>query len=303
MASKKPQKLKPQKAQTPDILDTSAPRDVLSVAIDQSLSSTGIAVSIPISHVADVRALLPILYAGLSDKEYSHRMTGIEASLADCQKLESLQRLKVKNIKSYPIYTVSRWSSGPRKLKRLLLGAVVRSPEGLTLVASSRVSSEASSDAEWVTGQRNSKVVSGIVSRLAAYASERGISQINVSCESLAMGGSKLTARILPILGIVWAMMFQALDQMIIPASVRLSTHEFQISSWKKAFTANGKANKIEVSERVMVLLEGDLSLYAFETSDESDSMAMVLLLASKQACANQSTGRIRPVLGDSQPE
>lgn len=267
----------------------------ISVSVDQSLSSTGIACRIPILNLSDVDIILPYIYEFLPEKENKHRLGGYGHSL----------RLIADDLKHapqtpgtiiYPIYAANRWTSGPRKAKNLVLGAIVVTPSGLSLIATARVCSEASREAEWINAGHTSALVASILSKLAAFAGERRIPEMNVSLECLAMGGSKLTARILPILGIVWAMMFQAISRMISPSSVLISTYEFQISSWKKAFTGDGRSDKEQVEARVLSALGLSPNLYSFETSDESDALAMNILLAALHSSANPSTGRIRPI-------
>jgi hypothetical protein len=264
------------------------------LAVDQSLASTGMAIISEAYSLESVHSLLSVFWGSLSEGEKTRRLE----AFADAWKVSHSRtalRLKDSTVVT-PIAISGRWSSGPRKTRKLLCGVIMFQDGKFFLLASSRIPVEATDLPEWEVADKTSRQVALVTSELSGYAAINSVKDIHVSFESLAQGGSKLTARILPVLGIVWGAMFSALNllQMILPDETSLTTWEFQISSWKKSFTGNGKAEKSDIEKTLLRMLTLSHDNFSFETTDESDALAMAILLASKKV-ATASLGRIRP--------
>jgi hypothetical protein len=268
------------------------------MTIDQSLSSTGVAVIAPVSSAGDVTGLLTVISSGLEETERRERLTaaarGLDGAWARaCSRAGSGVRFS-----AVPLVRSGRWSSGPRKHKALVVATLLTIDDEIYLALSSRIPAAPSSDPEWLVARRNAAAAARIATGLGAYARQYELTELRVAMEGLAMGGSALTARILPILGIVWGLMFQEIKTAaaMMPESVTLTTWECPISSWKKAFTGQGGADKKMVEARLRDLLNLDGAALAFETSDEVDALAMALLLATQSSAVRATGGRIRPV-------
>jgi hypothetical protein len=268
------------------------------LAVDQSLSSTGVAVLAPVSSMEDCAFVARSVFELSGDAgEARFRADGSLASLAS-----SFARLSQKISPSdspecLPIYVEGRWASGPRKKKKMLVGALVRSRGRLFILLSSVISCAASAEPERLVARRSADLVAAAASKMVAYAADRYLREVRLSFECLAMGGSAGTTRILPVLGVVWAAMFDAMDMtvMLAPESVLVSPWEFPISSWKKDFTGRGNAKKTDVETALFSLLGLSGASFSLETSDESDAMAMGFLLMAGATSAARSDGRIRP--------
>jgi len=268
------------------------------MTIDQSLSSTGVAVIAPVSGAGDVTALLTIISSGLEESERRERLTAAARGLDGAWALARARAGSGVRVSAVPLVRTGRWSTGPRKRKALVVATLLTVDDVIYLAVSSRIPAAPSSDPEWIVARRNAAAAARITTGLGAYARQHEIAELRVAMEGLAMGGSALTVRILPILGIVWGLMFQEIKTAaaMMPESVTLTTWECPISSWKKAFTGQGGADKKTVEERLHVLLDLDGDTVAFETSDEVDALAMALLLATQSSAVRATGGRIRPV-------
>lgn len=118
-------------------------------------------------------------------------------------------------------------------------------------------------------------------------------SDVSVTLEGLAMGGSAMLAAALPALGLLYGRLWEELSGMQ-DKHERLTIKEMPISGWKKTFAGHGKAKKNEIKAKL-----NELGFTAsFETDDESDAVAMSLcegiLLFGKK-----TNGRMRQINKD----
>jgi hypothetical protein len=283
---KSSQAITPEK--NPFLVESLHPKTAI-LSIDQSLSSTGMALLIPVQTDEDIQSYAAAFFMALDVKERHLRLAAMSSV--------KLGKLKAG---TFVLARRHRWTSGPRKSKAMMFGLIIKSDDAQFLLLTACIAVEPSTLPERIVAGRSADTILNILGTITHYAALRGITGVKISLEGLAMGGSKATSRILPVLGIVWASMFNAFDIAIAmaPKGLAINLYELPISSWKKAFTGLGRADKKQV-ETTLINLFSDKDSLSFDTSDESDAAAMALLLARGADCCRLSAGRILPSKAD----
>lgn len=172
-------------------------------------------------------------------------------------------------------------------------GAVVENGRAKGLCLHCKIDYPPSGEPEWLQASNIAKKIGAAASWFVRYAETRGDRAAVIGVEGLALRGAINSTSILPCLGLIYGKIWEKLETTKLTKGRAL---EVPISSWKKAFVGDPRADKKQIKKFCQQLGFGRL-----ETDDESDAVAIALSLAAAATPLGKRTrGRIRPERGRS---
>ncbi len=279
MAKSKPKK-EPwdvEKVDVKPILETlsNPTRDIIS--IDQAFDGIGVSILLRNVELSQALEIVDIISSHLDDR-YQENNYEIKESLAGVFGTEKRKHLSVapvgRNRKPFSVGFVGSTLNGGDKFQ-----------SRRSLLLHAKITHESGIDPEWKQARKSAKRLAKTVRDVLSIKNDPECANTTISLESLALHGSSSSIAILPCLGIVWGSIWEELDAVGIKGAV-----ELPIGTWKKAFSGYGHAKKKDVQT---ILYRAGFE--RFSSDDESDAVAMSIVLASGEHQGKSSTGRIRP--------
>lgn len=259
------------------------------MSIDQALDDTGWCCIIPNVNASTAGRVAEFVSSALNSS-YPELRASQEHSIAlHANILAALTDVLIGSVAGRHVVIPAQ---GRERLPRSAC-LIIKSGSDAVVITHGTISSNADDIAEWRRVQYKARSLGSMLARFKVLLSRSYYPHsMHVTYEGLALGGSPLTKKNLPVLGLVAGRLIEGLveDGGISPEQLL----EMPISSWKLAFAGHPLADKNMVKKR-LELLTG----IVFARQDEDnviDATAMAILEAtSPNGFGKPTNGRILP--------
>ena len=247
------------------------------MSIDQALDGVGIAFFFP--------NISPQQATGFLSKTieiFDNRSQGIFSEMVGT--LESAYRRDGRDGDDTPLFVPA---ASPRKKPSVFGHIFERKNTGRPTVFNGLIKRGASDAPEWVQAREIARDVARLAREFAALCDHELKMPFIITLEGMAMSGMAHVTSILPVLGIVYASIWEELSG---HRELVSNIFELPISSWKKSFAGKGNLSKAEIRAACLYL-----GLGRFASDDEQDAVAMCLVASREGAPLKKTSGRILP--------
>jgi Holliday junction resolvasome RuvABC endonuclease subunit len=254
------------------------------IGFDQALDTTGFAVIL--RNITDRDVIINIFR---------------ELSLVDDRYLERLKELRLvvdeffalKEIEDHQIRTFNVKDPANNRKKPVCLGFIASSSStpGVTLILNGAIGEKASPKPEWQRAALTADKVLILVKIFEKYHTE---GEMGAFIEGMALHGSAGTTAILPVLSIVYASIWRAMEQSLAENLTATKMYEMPIGTWKKIIADHGGCDKDDIKK-----ILSHMGCERFESNDESDALAIAISGSIASARPGKDThGRLMPLPG-----